>query len=75
VPVLRDVLAGNDWSDVERVHPDFDPEQWDDPPEGTATAELKEDAIAFLVEERGYSPASAELASRDVLSEVTHRWA
>jgi predicted Ser/Thr protein kinase len=74
VPVLSDVLAGNDWSDVERVHPDFDPDQWADPPEGTATAELKEQAIEFLTEERGYSPASAELASRTVVSGVTHRW-
>jgi len=74
VPVLRDVLAGNDWDDVERVHPDFDPAQWPDPPEGTETAAVKERAVEFLVEERGYSPASAELASRTVLAEVADGW-
>ena len=74
VPVLRDVLAGNDWDDVERVHPDFDPAQWADPPEDTETAALKEQAIEFLTTERGYSAASAELASRSVVSEVSHRW-
>ncbi|MFC3478936.1 PrkA family serine protein kinase [Halobacterium litoreum] len=74
VPVLGDVLAGNDWDDVERVHPDFDPAQWPDPPEDTATAELKARAIDYLTAERGYSPASAELATRTVVAEVTHRW-
>ncbi|MFB6072365.1 MAG: kinase anchor protein [Halobacterium sp.] len=74
IPVLDDVLAGNDWDDVERVHPDFDPAQWPDPPDDTATADLKQRAIEFLTTERGYSPASAELASRTVVSEVTHRW-
>jgi len=74
VPVLQDVLAGNDWDDVERVHPDFDPAQWPDPPEDTETAELKAQAIEFLTADRGYSPASAELATRTVVSEVSHRW-
>jgi predicted Ser/Thr protein kinase len=74
VPVLRDVLAGNDWDDVRRVHPDFDPEQWRDPPEGTETAEVKERAIDYLVDERDYSPASAELASRSVVAEVADGW-
>ncbi|AAG19223.1 MULTISPECIES: PrkA family serine protein kinase [Halobacterium] len=74
VPVLRDVLAGNDWDDVKRVHPEFDPTQWADPPEGTDTAAVKADAISFLVSERGYSRASAELASRSVISEVTDEW-
>ncbi|WP_232688686.1 PrkA family serine protein kinase [Halobacterium zhouii] len=74
IPVLRDVLAGHDWDDVRRVHPDLDPHQWSDPPENTATAELKAQTIEFLTDERGYSPASAELASRSVLDEVAHRW-
>jgi predicted Ser/Thr protein kinase len=74
VPVLRDVLAGNDWADVARVHEDFDPEQWADPAEGTETAALKQQAIEYLTSERGYSPASAELASREVLAEVTDEW-
>jgi len=74
VPVLRDVLAGNDWDDVERVHPDFDPAQWPDPPEGTETAAVKERTVEFLVAERDYSPASAELASRTVLAEVADGW-
>jgi len=74
VPVLRDVLAGNDWDDVRRVHPDFDPVQWPDPPEGTETAAVKERAIDYLVDERDYSPASAELASRTVVAEVADGW-
>ncbi|WP_336036933.1 PrkA family serine protein kinase [Halobacterium yunchengense] len=74
VPVLEDVLAGNDWADVERVHPDFDPAQWANPPADTATAELKARAVEFLVAEREYSPASAELATRTVVEEVAHRW-
>jgi predicted Ser/Thr protein kinase len=74
VPVLRDVLAGNDWDDVARVHEDFEPEQWADPAEGTETATLKEQTIEFLTSERGYSPASAELASREVIAEVADEW-
>ena len=74
IPVLRDVLAGHDWDDVRRVHPDLDPRQWPDPPENTATADLKAQAIEFLTSHRGYSPASAELASRRVVAEVSHRW-
>ena len=74
VPVLRDVLAGNDWDDVRRVHPDFDPAQWRDPPEGTETAAVKDRAIDYLVAERDYSPASAELASRTVVAEVADGW-
>ncbi|MFB6135287.1 MAG: kinase anchor protein [Halobacteriaceae archaeon] len=70
VPVLADVLDARDWDDVERVFPDFDPRQWDDPPENTQTAALKEKTMADMVDRAGYSPASAELATRRVLREV-----
>ncbi|WP_435184463.1 PrkA family serine protein kinase [Halobellus sp. EA9] len=73
IPVIRSVLDTYDWSDVRRLYEDFDPAQWDDPPEGTETERLKDQTIAELTT-RGYTEASAELTSRAVLREVRHRW-
>jgi non-specific serine/threonine protein kinase len=73
VPAVRSVLEAHDWADIRRLHPDFDPAQWADPPEGTETARLKKDTHERLTE-RGYSPASAELTTRAVMREVAQRW-
>jgi predicted Ser/Thr protein kinase len=74
IPIIQDVLESNDWDDVRRRHEDFDPPQWEDPPNGTETARVKERTIDALVAHYGYSPASAELTSRQVLSQVAYRW-
>ena len=73
IPVIRSVLDTHEWDDVRRLYEDFDPAQWDDPPENTETERLKEQTIAELVD-RGYTHASAELTSRAVMREVRHRW-
>ena len=73
IPVIRSVLDTHDWDDVRRLYEDFDPAQWDDPPENTETERLKQQTIDELVD-RGYTPASAELTSRAVMREVRHRW-
>ena len=73
VPVIRSVLDTHSWSDVRRLFEDFDPGQWADPPTNTETERVKDRTIEELCE-RGYSPASAELTSRKVLREVSHRW-
>ncbi|XVH31805.1 PrkA family serine protein kinase [Haloferacaceae archaeon DSL9] len=73
IPVIRTVLDTHEWDDVDRLFPDFNPTQWDDPPSGTETARLKRETIERLC--RGdYSPASAELTTRAVMREVTHKW-
>jgi predicted Ser/Thr protein kinase len=41
IPVIKSVLGTHDWEDIKRTFEDFDPRQWDNPPEGTETAELK----------------------------------
>ncbi|SDX85932.1 PrkA family serine protein kinase [Halobellus clavatus] len=73
IPVIRSVLDAYDWDDVRRLYEDFDPDQWDDPPEDTETARLKAQTIEELTD-RGYTEASAELTSRAVVREVRHRW-
>ena len=73
IPVLQAVLAENDWDDVRRVFEDFDPRQWADPPSGTETATVKDRTIDRL-EDDGYTPASAELASRHVMEQVSYQW-
>jgi len=73
VPVIRAVLDTHDWDDVRRLFPDFDPSQWEDPPANTETARCKERTIEELCD-RGYSEASAELASREVMREVSYQW-
>ena len=73
IPVIRAVLDTHDWVDVRRLFPDLDPRQWDDPPAGTETAEVKADTLDRLVE-RGYSRASAELTTRKVMREVSYTW-
>ena len=73
IPVIRSVLDTHEWDDVRRLYEDFDPAQWDDPPENTETERLKEQTIAELVDQ-GYTHASAELTSRAVMREVRLRW-
>jgi len=73
IPVIRSVLDAHSWSDVERLFEDLDPAQWADPPADTETERVKERTIAELCD-RGYTPASAELTSRKVRREVSHRW-
>ncbi|MDZ7730772.1 MAG: kinase anchor protein [Natrialbaceae archaeon] len=74
IPVIREVLESHDWDDVRRTYPDFDPRQWEDPPGGTETKTVKAKTIDAMVEEFGYSPASAELTSRHVMGQVSYRW-
>ena len=73
IPVIRAVLESYDWTDVKRIYPEFDPRQWDEPPTGTVTEQLKDETIATLCEGQ-YSPASAELTTRNVMHEVQHKW-
>ncbi len=74
IPVLERVLSATDWADIQRLYPDLDPTQWDDPPTGTATAAIKADTIATLTDEFGYTPAAAELTTRLVFAEVRYKW-
>jgi len=74
IPVMQNVLTTYDWDDVRRMYEDFEPAQWRDPPSGTETERLKRKTNETLVDEFGYSPASAELTSRRVLAEVERRW-
>ncbi|GAA0549982.1 kinase anchor protein [Halorubrum ejinorense] len=73
VPELKAVLDANDLADVKRRFPDLDPAAWPDPPADTETARVKRQTIGRLCE-RGYSPASAELASRAVMEDVRDEW-
>jgi len=73
IPVIEAVLGDHDWDDVRRTFEDFDPTQWDDPPSGTETEQLKADTTARM-EEMGYSEAAAELTSRHVVSQVSYQW-
>ncbi len=74
IPVIQAVLGQYDWEDVRRTYEDFDPRQWDSPPEGTETAALKESTVSNMQELFDYSEASAELTSRHVMSQVSYRW-
>ncbi|WP_336344115.1 PrkA family serine protein kinase [Halalkalicoccus ordinarius] len=74
IPVIRDVLESHDWEDVARVYDDLDPRQWDDPPANTETAAIKERTVETMVEQFGYSSASAELTSRHVMGQVSYQW-
>ena len=74
IPVIKTVLGSHDWEDVRRTFEDFDPRQWDNPPSGTQTADLKAKTIANLQEMYDYSDASAELTSRHVMSQVSYKW-
>ncbi|WP_254831304.1 PrkA family serine protein kinase [Haloglomus salinum] len=74
IPVIKTVLGSHDWDDVRRTFPDFDPDQWDDPPSGTETASVKADTIRNMQELFDYSEASAELTSRHVMDQVSYRW-
>jgi predicted Ser/Thr protein kinase len=74
IPVVEAVLGSHDWDDVRRTFEDFDPAQWDDPPSGTETAQLKADTVERMQEMFEYSEASAELTSRHVMSQVSYRW-
>jgi len=74
IPVIDAVLGSHDWEDVERAYPDFEPDQWADPPTGTETETLKARTIENMVDLFGYSEAAAELTSRQVCTVVSHRW-
>jgi len=74
IPVIQTVLGSHDWADVQRTYEDFDPRQWDNPPSGTETADLKAETIENMQELFGYSEASAELTSRHVMSQVSYKW-
>lgn len=74
IPVIRSVLESYDWEDVARVYEDFDPRQWDDPPSGTETAQLKEKTVETMIDLFDYTEASAELTSRHVMGQVSYRW-
>jgi len=74
IPVIEAVLDATDWNDVRRVHEDFEPAQWDDPPSHTETATLKETTIQNMVDLFGYTEESAELTSRHVVNQVSYRW-
>ena len=74
IPVIQNVLESHDWNDVARIHEDFDPTQWDDPPANTETASVKAETIANMVDLFDYSPASAELTSRTVIGQVSYQW-
>jgi predicted Ser/Thr protein kinase len=74
IPVIAAVLGTHDWEDVRRTFEDFDPGQWDNPPDGTQTAALKAETIANMQELFDYSEAAAELTSRHVMSQVSYRW-
>jgi non-specific serine/threonine protein kinase len=73
IPVIRAVLDSHDWEDVQRLFPDLDPNQWDDPPANTETEQIKQRTIERMAD-AGYTRASAELASRDVMREVSYQW-
>jgi predicted Ser/Thr protein kinase len=74
IPVIETVLGSHDWEDVRRSFGDFKPSQWDDPPSGTETENVKEFTLQNLQELFDYSAASAELTSRHVMSQVSYRW-
>jgi len=74
IPVIRSVLGTHDWEDIKRTFEDFDPRQWDNPPSGTETADIKEETIENMQELFEYSEASAELTSRHVMSQVSYKW-
>lgn len=74
IPVIRTVLGTHDWDEVRRTFEDFDPRQWDDPPEGTETASVKEITIENMIDMFDYSEASAELTSRHVMGQVSYKW-
>jgi predicted Ser/Thr protein kinase len=74
LPAIRDELTDYDWQYVKSNFDNLEPEQWADPPENTETESVKEKAMKYLVDEHGYSPASAELVSRKVFREVSDKW-
>jgi predicted Ser/Thr protein kinase len=74
IPVIKSVLGTHDWDDVRRTFEDFDPYQWDNPPGGTETADIKADTIENMQELFDYTEASAELTSRHVMSQVSYKW-
>ena len=73
VPDLKAVIDANDLTDVKRRFPDLDPAAWPDPPADTETERVKAETVRRLCE-RGYTPASAELASRAVMEDVRDEW-
>ncbi|WP_436906509.1 PrkA family serine protein kinase [Halosimplex marinum] len=74
IPVIQTVLGSHSWDDVKRAYEDFDPRQWDEPPSGTETADLKAKTVENMQDMFDYSEASAELTSRHVMSQVSYKW-
>ena len=74
IPVIETVLGSYDWDDVRRTYEDLDPAQWADPPSGTETEMVKENALENMQALFGYSVAAAELTSRHVMGQVGYRW-
>jgi predicted Ser/Thr protein kinase len=74
IPIIRSLLESYDWDDVARIHEDFDPRQWDDPPADTETATVKETTIENMTDLFDYSEASAELTSRHVIGQISYKW-
>ncbi|SNZ04992.1 putative serine protein kinase, PrkA [Natronoarchaeum philippinense] len=74
IPIIRSLLESYDWEDVARIHEDFDPRQWDDPPADTETATVKAQTIANMTDLFDYSEAAAELTSRHVVGQVAYKW-
>lgn len=72
--VFNRVLQNYGWQDIRREFPDFEPSQWEAPPEGTETEELKEKIINNMIELQGYTRDSAELTSKIVMDEVSETW-
>ncbi len=74
IPVLETVIENYDWDSVRNTFEDLDPKQWENPPSDTETLEVKEHTIENMVDMFGYSEASAELTSRNVMDQVSYRW-
>lgn len=73
IPTIAKLLEQSTWADVERRFEDLESDQWADPPTGTETAAVKADTIDVMVDQMGYSFASAELTSRQVMN-AKNRW-
>jgi len=70
IPAIEDLVGENDWGDVARTFPNFEPAQWDDPLEETATAAIKASTIEYMASELGYTAESAEQASSEMVEIV-----
>ncbi len=74
LPVIASVLGSYDWSDVQRVYENLDPDQWRDPPSNTETEEVKAKCIENMQEMFEYTEESARQTSERVMKEVDYKW-